>query len=135
MAKSINDLIRELQALPNKDRTVTVVVGDEEDNTIDTADFELHHAECDEHPLEIFVHEELKGAVAMKTEIIAPPPKEDGGTKPLFRVVYVIDVNAKNSLEAAKQTYQTVINPASLAPVLRVMNSEGEVELIDLAKG
>lgn len=57
MSRSINDLIRELQTLPNGGaRTVTVVVGDEDDNIIDTADFELHHAECDEHPLEIFVH-------------------------------------------------------------------------------
>lgn len=61
MKKSIDDLIKELQKLPYRDRTVTVVVGNEDDNIIDTADFELHHAECDEHPLEIFVEEKEKG--------------------------------------------------------------------------
>ena len=61
MTMTIRRLICELQALPNKDRAVTVVVGDEEDNIIDTANFELHHAECVEHPLEIFVLDKKSG--------------------------------------------------------------------------
>ena len=65
---------------------------------------------------------------------IAPPPKEDVGTEPLFRVVYVIDVNATNVQEAAKQTHETMTDPASLAPVLQVMDCEGKVVTIDLSE-
>ena len=57
---TIQELIKQLQALPNQERTVTVVVGNEDENSIDTCKFELHHceAECHDHPLEIFVLEE-----------------------------------------------------------------------------
>ena len=52
---TINELIKELQDLPNKDRDVSIVVGNEDDNIIDTYGFEIHHAEDDEHPIEFFV--------------------------------------------------------------------------------
>ena len=64
---------------------------------------------------------------------IQPPPKEKGD-EPLFRVIYVIDVNAANPLEAAKVTHQIMTDPHSLPPVLEVMDHEGKVEKIDLSE-
>ena len=64
---------------------------------------------------------------------IEPPPK-DSGSEPLFRVVYVIDVNALNALEAAKLTHQIMTDPDSLSPVLEVMDCKGTVVKIDLSK-
>jgi hypothetical protein len=64
---------------------------------------------------------------------IEPPPK-DRGSEPLFRVVYVIDVNALNALEAAKLTHQIMTDPDSLSPVLEVMDCKGTVVKIDLSK-
>lgn len=57
MTRTIQEFIAELQKLPNKHRKVTIVVGDEDDNSIDTSDFEIHHAEDFEHPIELFVLE------------------------------------------------------------------------------
>jgi len=64
---------------------------------------------------------------------IEPPPK-DKGSEPLFRVVYVIDVNALNALEAAKLTHQIMADPDSLAPVLEVIDQGGKVTKIDLSR-
>jgi hypothetical protein len=64
---------------------------------------------------------------------IEPPPK-DRGSEPLFRVVYVIDVNAPSTLEAAKLTHQIMTDPDSLLPVLDVIDGCGKVVNIDLSK-
>lgn len=68
-----------------------------------------------------------------KTYHIQPPPIEKGG-EPLFRVIYVIDVNAADSFEAAKLTHQIMTDPDSMLPVLEVMDQTGEVEKIDLSE-
>ena len=64
-----------------------------------------------------------------KIFIIEPPPKE----KDLYRVVYVIDVNADSPLDAAKMTERIMTNPDSLAPVLEVVDQGGKVTKIDLS--
>jgi len=64
---------------------------------------------------------------------IEPPPK-DRGSEPLFRVIYVIDVSARNTLEAAKLTHQIMTDPNSMLPVLQVMDCKGNVVTIDLSK-
>jgi hypothetical protein len=51
----IKELIQELLKIEDQEKEVTIVVGDEDDNIIDTSYFELHHCEDIEHPLEIFV--------------------------------------------------------------------------------
>ena len=61
---------------------------------------------------------------------IEQPPKE----KDLYRVVYVIDVSADSSLDAAKKTRQIMTDPDSLAPVLEVMDQNGKVAKFDLSK-
>ena len=68
-----------------------------------------------------------------KTFLIQPPPAETGD-EPLFRVIYVIDVNAADSLEAARLTHQIMTDPDSLPPVLEVMDHTGKVENIDLSE-
>ena len=68
-----------------------------------------------------------------RTFHIQPPPAEKGD-EPLFRVIYVIDVNAANSLEAAKLVHQIMTDPDSMPPVLEVMDHEGKVEKIDLSE-
>lgn len=65
-----------------------------------------------------------------KIFIIEPPPKE----KDLYRVVYVIDVNADSPLDAAKQTERIMTDPDSLAPVLEVVDQGGKVTKIDLSR-
>ena len=68
--------------------------------------------------------------MSSKNFIIEPPPKE----KDLYRVVYVIDVNADSPLDAAKKTHLIMTDPDSLAPVLEVVDQGGKVTKIDLSK-
>ena len=68
-----------------------------------------------------------------KTFDIHPPPSEKGD-EPLFRVIYVIDVNAADALEAAKLTHRIMTDPDSMPPVLEVMDHDGKVEKIDLCE-
>jgi hypothetical protein len=65
-----------------------------------------------------------------KIFIIEPPPKEKG----LYRVIYVIDVNADSPLDAAKMTERIMTDPDSLAPVLEVVDQGGKITKIDLSK-
>ena len=71
--------------------------------------------------------------MSSKNYQIAPPPK-DGSEEPLFRVVYVIDVNAPNALEAARLTHQIMADPDSMLPVLDVIDDCGKAVRIDLSK-
>ena len=41
-------------------------------------------------------------------------PREDHGEEPLFRVVYIIDVNGVCSSDAARTTYRIISDPASM---------------------
>ena len=68
-----------------------------------------------------------------KNYLIEPPPK-DNGIEPFFRVVYVIDVGASDSLKAAKLVYRIMTDPDSIPPVLEVMDCKGKVSKIDLSK-
>ena len=68
-----------------------------------------------------------------QTFIIEPPPKERGSEK-LYRVVYIIDVNAADPKEAAKFTHEIMTNPDSLPPVLHVISGSGKSVKIDLSK-
>ena len=52
---TIKELRQKLFKIEDQEKEVTIVVGDEDDNFIDTRNFELHHCEDFEHPLEIFV--------------------------------------------------------------------------------
>ncbi len=66
--------------------------------------------------------------------VIEPPPREDG-EESLFRVVYVIDVNAAGVRDAAEYTHRIMADPNSLAPVLHVINGKGRDVVIDLSAG
>ena len=68
--------------------------------------------------------------MSSKDFIIDPPPKE----KDLYRVVYVIDISADSSLDAAKKTHEIMTDPDSLAPVLEVVDQSGKVTKLDLSK-
>ena len=57
---TITELIKKLQEIPNQERDVSIVVGNEDENSIDTWEFELHHIEDWDHPLELFVDENSK---------------------------------------------------------------------------
>jgi len=52
---TIKEMIAELLKIEDQEKDVTIVVGNEDDNIIDTYNFELHHSDDIEHPLEIFV--------------------------------------------------------------------------------
>ncbi len=64
---------------------------------------------------------------------IAPPPK-DFGENPLFRVVYVIDVEAANAQAAAEYTHRIMTDKDSLPPVFEIINHEGKTVTIDLSE-
>ena len=68
-----------------------------------------------------------------KDYVIKPPPKEKGD-EPLFRVVYVIDVNAAGPKEAAEVAYQIMADPDSMPPVLYVIDDNRKSVKIDLSK-
>ena len=63
---------------------------------------------------------------------IDPPPHEKG-PEPLYRVVYIIDVNAAEVQNAAAYTHRIMTDPASLAPVLHVLDHQGRDTIVDLA--
>ena len=69
----------------------------------------------------------------MQRFVIEPPPKESGPEK-LYRVVYMIDVNAANPKEAAEHTHQIMTDQDSLLPVLHVIDEGGRRVKIDLGK-
>jgi hypothetical protein len=59
---------------------------------------------------------------------IEPPPKEKG----LFRVVYAIDVNASDEQGAAEEAWKMMRAEDAFAPVLMVLDSEGNKTKLDL---
>jgi len=61
------------------------------------------------------------------------PPPEEKGDEPLFRVVYMIDVNAGEVREAAEYTHRIMTDPDSLPPVLQVIDAKGHSTEIDLS--
>jgi hypothetical protein len=63
---------------------------------------------------------------------VAPPP-EERGNEPLFRVVYMIDVNAADVREAAEFAGRIMTDPDSLRPVLQVIDSKGVCTEVDLS--
>ena len=62
------------------------------------------------------------------------PPPEDKGDEPLFRVVYIIDVNSGDVREAAEYTHRIMTDPESLPPVLHVIDSKGKSTEVDLSQ-
>ena len=64
---------------------------------------------------------------------IEPPPKEKGD-EPLFRVVYMIDVNGGDVREAAEYTHRIMSDPASMRPVLQVIDSKCVCTEVDLSE-
>jgi len=62
------------------------------------------------------------------------PPPEEIGDEPLFRVVYMIDVNSGDVREAAEYTHHIMTDPESWRPVLQVVDSAGNVSEIDLSE-
>lgn len=63
---------------------------------------------------------------------ILPPPREES-SKPLYRVVYVIDVPGNDSHGAAREAYEMMSAPDSMRPVLHVLDYAGGDIIVDLA--
>ena len=63
---------------------------------------------------------------------VEPPPKEIGPER-LYRVVYVIDINARNPRQAAERAHEIMKDPASLRPVLEIIDSSGRQTRVDLS--
>ena len=66
--------------------------------------------------------------------LVIEPPHEESGGEPLFRVVYVIDLNAVGPIDAARQAYRIMADPESWPPVLEVLDHEGEAVAVDLSR-
>ena len=67
-----------------------------------------------------------------KRFMIEPPPTE-AGLEPLYRVVYMIDINAKNPRQAAERVHMLMQDPESMPPVLDVLDSHGRRTRVDLS--
>ena len=65
--------------------------------------------------------------------LVITPPQKEGGDEPLFRVVYVIDVNAAGPIDAARRAHRTMTDPESQPPVLEVIDHRGMAISIDLS--
>jgi len=63
---------------------------------------------------------------------LSPPPRETG-PEPLYRVFYVIDVNAPDPRQAALRVHQIMIDPTSILPVLDIFDADGRWTRIDLS--
>ncbi len=64
--------------------------------------------------------------------VIEPPPKETGPEQ-LYRVVYVIDINARNPCQAAERAHEIMKDPQSMRPVLEIIDSSGRQTRVDLS--
>ena len=71
---------------------------------------------------------------ASQSGLTIVPPHEEKGEEPLFRVVYVIDVNATDVQAAAKYTHQIMMDPNSMLPVLQVIDHKGQTVTVDLSE-
>ncbi len=65
--------------------------------------------------------------------LLINPPPEEGGEESLFRVVYLIDVNAANPRDAAGFVHRIMSNPDAQAPVLQMIDHTGGITEIDLS--
>jgi len=63
---------------------------------------------------------------------IEPPPKETGPER-LYRIVYVIDVNAIDPKQAAERACEMMTDPTSMRPVLDIIDSSGRQTRVDLS--
>ena len=73
------------------------------------------------------------GQMAYEGLKIDPPPKEDGD-EPLFRIVYIIDVNSADAHGAAEYAHRIMTDPNSMLPVLHVVDFNGACTEIDLSE-
>ncbi len=64
---------------------------------------------------------------------ISVPPTESGSL-PLYRVVYVIDVNATNAQAAAQEAHMIMSDPNSWPPILDTLDKVGHLIRIDLGQ-
>ena len=114
----LNDIRHELEKVYNLNMHPALV--------LDTIDILIH-----EHTgLECVADKTQRSDPVNEGLHIARPPTEDG----LFRVVYVIDVNAADAKAAARETHETMIDPESQAPVLHVLAPDGHETTIDLSQ-
>jgi hypothetical protein len=74
---------------------------------------------------------DVRSQVGLRIE----PPPNDKGKEPLHRVVYVIDVPAKDVRQAARRTHEILFDRESLTPLLQVIDQRGHVTSIDVASG
>jgi hypothetical protein len=88
---------------------------------------DTHRRRCGKH----HCHRHRAGN-SRSTGLVIGRPHKDGGQEPLFRVAYVIDVNAANPREAAEYAHRIMIDPRSMPPVLQVVDHAGHVTTIDL---
>jgi len=70
--------------------------------------------------------------MSQKRLLIEPPPKE-AGPEPLYRVVYVIDLNGPDPQQAAERAYEIMKDPQSMKPVLHIVDGKGSDVVVDLA--
>jgi len=74
-----------------------------------------------------------KRTVPSKGLTIEPPPREAGPER-LYRVVYMIDINAKGPRQAAERAHMLMRDPESMPPVLDILDATGRRTRVDLSE-
>ena len=74
------------------------------------------------------------GELRPRAGLTIESPPQDRGDEPLYRVVYVIDLNAASSVAAAKEAHRIMADPESQPPVLEVIDHRGKAVSIDLSE-
>jgi hypothetical protein len=64
---------------------------------------------------------------------IEPPPQETS-PEPLYRVVYMIDINANDPRQAAERAHALMQDGQSMPPVLDILDSTGRCTQVDLSE-
>ena len=82
--------------------------------------------------LEVYTWGVQHGRTMQPGWLLEPPPTERGD-EPLYRVVYVIDINATDARQAAERADEIMRDPSSMPAVLEVLASNGHRTEIDLA--
>lgn len=77
--------------------------------------------------------EKLNDNAAKETGFLVEPPQQEDGDEPLFRVIYVIDLNATGPREAAEEAYRIMVDSDSMPPVLDALDHTGRITRLDLS--
>jgi hypothetical protein len=61
------------------------------------------------------------------------PPREKSKRK-LYRVVYIIDINADSDKQAADQVHRIITDPDTIKPIFQVLRPDRRISTVDISR-